>query len=90
VSRKVDFVVVYSKPGYQDKQIEVKSGVSGGGAAGLAGNIVAGGIIGVVVDASTGAGLTHEPNPVMAVLEPIKDSPVIAIDRKRRRSVPQS
>jgi len=41
-------------------------------AAGFAGNIVLGGAVGMVVDASTGATLEHVPNPVTATLIPMK------------------
>jgi hypothetical protein len=38
---------------------------------GMAGNMVVGGIVGVAVDATSGAMLEHVPNPVNAVLEPL-------------------
>ena len=41
------------------------------GVAGFAGNIVAGGIVGMGVDAASGATLEHHPNPVVAVLQPV-------------------
>ena len=44
--------------------------VAGGGAAGFAGNILLGGVIGMGVDAASGATLEHHPNPVVAVLQP--------------------
>src|SRR5207253_7057460 len=70
VPRKDSFTATFSKPGYQPEQVHVGTKVSGGGGAALAGNVLAGGIIGVVVDASNGAQLDHEPNPVIAQLRP--------------------
>lgn len=45
--------------------------VSGGGAAGLAGNILLGGVVGVGVYAISGATLDHTPNPVNITLVPV-------------------
>lgn len=36
----------------------------------MAGNLVAGGLVGLATDASTGATLDHVPNPVSATLRP--------------------
>ncbi len=72
ISRKQEFIATFELPGHHSQQIEVKTEVSGGGAAGMAGNIVAGGLVGIVVDASTGATLDHTPNPVFATMVPIK------------------
>ncbi len=70
VPRKKEFTLTASAPGYQTKQINVETRVSGKGAAGMAGNLLIGGIIGVGVDAATGATLDHYPNPVNFKLEP--------------------
>jgi hypothetical protein len=43
--------------------------VGGGGAAGMAGNVFVGGIIGAGIDAGTGAMYEHKPNPLMVILE---------------------
>ncbi|CCV09805.1 conserved hypothetical protein [Mesorhizobium sp. STM 4661] len=48
--------------------------MSGNGAVGLAGNILVGGLIGVGVDAVTGATLDHFPNPAVITLVPV-DAP---------------
>lgn len=71
-SRKDEFVVTVSKPGFHSVEIPVKSQVGGAGAAGFAGNVVLGGVVGMGVDAATGATLEHFPNPVIATLEPVK------------------
>ncbi|WP_108818185.1 translation initiation factor 2 [Pseudovibrio sp. Alg231-02] len=64
VPRKKEFTLTASAPGYQSQVIDVQTRVSGKGAAGMAGNIILGGVIGVGVDAATGATLDHYPNPV--------------------------
>ena len=90
VPRKDSFIATFTKAGYQPEQILVGTKVSGGGAAGMAGNLIAGGIVGAVVDASNGAQLDHDPNPVLAHLKPLRSvSPVIE-NRPRRKRAPVS
>ena len=62
--RKTAFDVTVSKPGYAPKTMHVRSEVAGAGAAGMAGNIVAGGVIGMVVDGTSGAMNDLTPNPL--------------------------
>jgi hypothetical protein len=71
-SRKDEFVVTISKPGFHALEIPVKTQVGGAGAAGFAGNVLVGGLVGMGVDAATGATLEHFPNPVIGTLEPVK------------------
>jgi hypothetical protein len=71
VSRKDEFSVSFAKPGYQPQTVQVTTRVAGAGAAGFAGNVLVGGIIGMGVDAASGATLEHWPNPVVAVLQPV-------------------
>jgi len=85
VNRKSEFIVSFSKDGYQPQQIAVGTKIEGGGAAGLAGNVIFGGLIGVGVDASNGASLDHFPNPVFATLLPIAGRPPLERARPRRR-----
>jgi len=68
VDRKAEFSVTYALSGYQEQVIQVRSQLAGAGAAGFAGNVIAGGIVGMGVDAATGATLEHVPNPVHAIL----------------------
>jgi hypothetical protein len=75
IDRKSEFTVSISKPGYKLVQIPVRSQVAGAGAAGFAGNIILGGVVGMVADAATGATLEHVPNPVSANLEPMTPAP---------------
>ncbi|MBP1847998.1 hypothetical protein J2046_006283 [Rhizobium petrolearium] len=71
VERKAEFTVFAEKEGYKSGRVDVKTKVSDGGVAGFAGNILVGGIIGMGVDAATGAALDHYPNPAYVVLEPV-------------------
>ena len=70
--RKDEFSVTVSKPGYQPQTVPVETRVAGAGAAGLAGNAIFGGIIGIGVDAYNGAELEHFPNPVSVELQPLR------------------
>lgn len=70
VGRKDEFSVVISKPGYATQEVQVRTQIAGSGAAGFAGNIIAGGVVGMGVDAATGATLEHVPNPVRVTLRP--------------------
>ena len=89
IPRKDQFQATFELPGYQPESIYVGTRMSGGGTAGLAGNAVFGGIIGVVVDGSNGATMDHYPNPVVATLKPLKPvSPLI--ERRKRRAAPTS
>ena len=72
VSRKGGFVVKIEKEGYETIELQVVSQISGGGAAGMAGNVLLGGIIGAGVDAATGATKDLKPNPIDVKLVPIK------------------
>jgi hypothetical protein len=84
VGRKDEFTVRYEKPGYVGKNVDVKTQIAAGGAAGFAGNIILGGVIGMGADAVTGATLEHVPNPVNATLTPIGNAP--SPERRRHRS----
>ncbi|WP_108818014.1 PEGA domain-containing protein [Pseudovibrio sp. Alg231-02] len=70
VSRKEKFNVTVSKEGYKTQKVHVTTEVAGSGAAAMAGNALIGGVIGVGVDAYTGAMLNHKPNPVLVELKP--------------------
>jgi hypothetical protein len=69
LKRKESFTVTIHKPGYRKVTTQVISQVAGAGAAGMAGNVIVGGIIGVGVDAATGATKELKPNPLEVVLE---------------------
>lgn len=70
--RKENLVVTIDKEGYESLSINVNSQVSGAGAAGMAGNVLVGGLVGVIVDPLSGAMKDLRPNPVKATLVPLK------------------
>jgi hypothetical protein len=67
--RKEEFEITFRKAGYKPVTARVLSQVGSGGAAGMAGNILLGGIIGVGVDATSGAMNNLVPNPLRVTLE---------------------
>ena len=87
VSRKGGFVVTIEKEGYETIRVQVSSQVAGGGAAGMAGNIFLGGLIGAAVDAGTGATLQLKPNPIQVELVPIEQPSTPETDSKESKPV---
>jgi hypothetical protein len=86
ISRKTEFTVTFKKQGYETQQAQVGTKLAGSGAAGFAGNVLIGGIVGMGVDAATGATLEHFPNPVFVTLQPVAIAK--APPPKRRRATP--
>lgn len=86
VSRKSEFVATFSKEGYQSQDVMVQTRVAGAGAAGFAGNVLVGGLVGMGVDAATGSTLEHYPNPVSVALEPLV---VSQKHRSKRQAAPR-
>lgn len=74
-NRKDEFTVTITKPGHEPEAVEVKTQVAGAGAAGFAGNVIIGGVIGMAADAATGATLEHVPDPVRVKLYPTGKRP---------------
>jgi PEGA domain-containing protein len=68
--RSADLTVTISKEGYEPQIVPLTKEVAGTGAAGFAGNLLLGGLIGVGVDAYNGAAMDHKPNPVIVTLRP--------------------
>ncbi|PLX36812.1 MAG: translation initiation factor 2 [Hyphomicrobiales bacterium] len=64
IDRKEEFVATFTAPDYPPVEVEVVTKVANAGAAGFAGNVLAGGVIGMGVDAATGSTLEHVPNPI--------------------------
>lgn len=62
--RKYPFSVEICKAGFHAVDTTVQSEISGAGAAGMAGNVLVGGLIGAGVDAGTGATKDLRPNPL--------------------------
>lgn len=70
LNREGTYRVLVSKAGFETVESRVSHSVSGGGAAGMAGNVLVGGAIGLIVDSSTGAMLNLAPNPLTVILVP--------------------
>jgi hypothetical protein len=69
--RSADISISFAKPGFETEVVTLTKEVPATGAAGFAGNVLAGGLIGMGVDAATGAALDHKPNPVIVTMKPI-------------------
>jgi hypothetical protein len=80
IRRKSKFDVTVSKDGYQTFTGKVDNKISGRGGAGMAGNVLAGGLIGIGVDAATGSALDVYPNPMRVILEPTSSSASSRLD----------
>lgn len=87
LNRKWTYDVTFELDGYQTLKARLEPRFSGDGAAGMAGNLLLGGVIGAAVDASTGAMNDLEPNPLAVVLDPIKN---IEVTEEASESEPQS
>lgn len=72
MSRKSEFTATLTKPGYKPATVQVSHKTANAGAAGVAGNVLVGGLIGIGVDMATGASQDLTPNPVKITLEPEK------------------
>lgn len=72
LKRKNSFTATIKKPGYQTATAQVESKFTGAGAG--AGNIIAGGIIGVLVDSGNGSMRSLRPSPLEVKLVPTDSS----------------
>jgi hypothetical protein len=68
--RNADISISFQKDGYEPQIVQLSKDIPATGAAGFAGNILLGGLIGMGVDAATGAATDHKPNPVIVTLQP--------------------
>ena len=75
--RKSQFTVDITKPGYKPWRGQVTHHVSGPGGVAMAGNVIVGGLIGIGVDANTGAMLDLDSNPLVVRLKPAPLPPII-------------
>lgn len=71
VKRNADISVAFQKEGYASQVVQLTKEIPPTGAAGFAGNVLIGGLVGMGVDAYTGAATDHKPNPVAVTLEPL-------------------
>ena len=76
--RKDAFIAHITKAGYQPMDVTVSANVHGGGGAAMAGNLLAGGLIGGVIDGTNGSMLDLKPNPINVTLVPEQPAPVAA------------
>lgn len=83
LKRKKSFTVTIVKKGFNEVTTQVVSQVAGAGAAGMAGNVLVGGIIGMGVDAATGATKELKPNPLTVTLEPSESTNNDIIDTEK-------
>jgi hypothetical protein len=83
LKRKKSFTVTIVKEGFNEVTTQVVSQVAGAGAAGMAGNVLVGGIIGMGVDAATGATKELKPNPLTVTLEPSESTNNDVIDTEK-------
>ena len=84
LSRKWSHNVLFEKEGYQVVEALLTPQLSSAGATGMAGNLVLGGVIGVAVDANSGAMNDLEPNPLSvtltAIVEAVEDAKPEAVE----------
>ena len=78
VPRKDSFDVTVTKTGYAAKTLHVRSAVAAGGMAGMVGNAVLGGFIGMAVDGTNGSMNDLTPNPMDVTLDSASTSPADA------------
>jgi hypothetical protein len=69
ISRKAEFNVTITKAGYREWTGRVTHHIATSGGAAMAGNVLLGGVIGAVADASSGAMNDLVPNPLNVTLE---------------------
>jgi hypothetical protein len=91
VKRNADISVAFQKEGYAPQTVQLTKEIQSTGAAGFAGNVLIGGLVGMGVDAYTGAATDHKPNPVAVTLEPIAPPAPARPPRKpRSTTTPQA
>ena len=71
LSRKESLNIVFEKEGYEIGSATVSSETSGAGGAGMAGNVLIGGLGGIITDSVSGAAKSLTPNPVKIYLSKI-------------------
>lgn len=69
VAREAEFTVTITKDGYRTVTHNVTHQTAGGGAAGMAGNVILGGLVGAAIDGNSGATQDLVPNPLRVTLE---------------------
>jgi hypothetical protein len=88
IKRNDDITVRVSMPGYETAVVPLTKELAQGGAVGFAGNVLLGGVVGMAVDAASGATLDHKPNPVIVTLQPLPPPKPARPPARRQRSAP--
>jgi hypothetical protein len=68
LKRKLEQIVTIRRESFEPVEVRVIPQVVGAGAAGMAGNVILGGLIGAAVDAGSGAMKDLKPNPVKVTM----------------------
>jgi hypothetical protein len=91
VKRNADVTVSITKEGYEPFSLALQKEVASTGAAGFAGNLLLGGVVGMAVDGVSGAAMDHKPNPVIATLTPVaRPAPPPRSKPRRKPPAPSS
>ncbi|MBD0272308.1 MAG: hypothetical protein ICV73_10295 [Acetobacteraceae bacterium] len=80
LKRRPGFVVTATMAGYEPAEATVDSSVHGGGVAGAAGNLIAGGLIGGIVDGTNGSMNDLTPNPLRIAMVPVAGAAPVAAE----------
>lgn len=88
VKRNADISITFQKEGYEPQIVPLSRDVPTAGAAGFAGNLLLGGVIGMGVDAATGAATDHKPNPVIVTMQPTVRARPLAPKKPRAPAPP--
>jgi hypothetical protein len=72
MNHRDNFDVTITKAGFKEWHGHVTHQFSSGGGAALAGNVLVGGLVGITVDAASGATQKLVPNPLNVTLEPVQ------------------
>lgn len=77
--RKRPFTASFSLEGHKPLTAEVVPKQAAAGTAGMAGNVLIGGLIGIVADSTSGAMKDLYPNPLVANLAPMDSAEISAV-----------
>lgn len=77
--RKHAFTASFTLEGYKPLDVEVVPKQAAAGTAGMAGNVLIGGLIGIVTDSTTGAMKDLHPNPLIVTLAIAESDEVSAV-----------